>query len=246
MCFSNPLPYLEVRRPFILGTQRREWKPTLSHAFVALLARRGVLTRVYTQNIDGLDHACGLPEDAIVDVHGSIGRAACEACGAEQDFDAFCDRLRAGVRDIYSEGGGVAASAPVPCTACGSPLVKPATVLYGRSMPARFKALAEGDCARADLLIVVGTSLTVFPAASLVHMVPRTALRLVVNTDAVGTDIGLSYRGDPYARDALLRAPCDDAFAELARALGWLDDLTAVVAEGEFCAASRAALGLPA
>ena len=81
MFFQNAFPYLEVRRPFILGTRARKWKATLSHRFAELLHKRtGKLTRLYTQNIDGLDYQCELPSDKIVAVHGSIGRVACEGC----------------------------------------------------------------------------------------------------------------------------------------------------------------------
>ena len=95
MFFANPYPYLEVRRPFILGTQEKRWQATLSHRFVEVLHAKGKLTRLYTQNIDGLDYQCSsIPPEKIVPVHGSIGRVACEACGAACDFDAFCEQAR--------------------------------------------------------------------------------------------------------------------------------------------------------
>jgi len=81
MFLRNPFPYLEVRRPFILGTQERRWRATISHRFIELLhSKAGKLTRLYTQNIDGLDYQTGLPHDHIVPVHGSIGSVACEVC----------------------------------------------------------------------------------------------------------------------------------------------------------------------
>lgn len=79
MFLSNPFPYLEVRRPFILGTQEQRWRATLSHRFVELLhTKAGKLTRLYTQNIDGLDFQTSLPAELIVPVHGSMGSVACE------------------------------------------------------------------------------------------------------------------------------------------------------------------------
>ena len=93
MFFANQFPYLEVRRPFILGTQQRQWKATVGHRFIELLHKCGKLTRLYTQNIDGLDYQCeGLPAEKIIPVHGTIGRVSCEKCGAEQDHAAFCDK----------------------------------------------------------------------------------------------------------------------------------------------------------
>ena len=69
MFFENAFPYLEVRRPFILGTQAQQWQATLSHRFVEVLHAKGKLTRLYTQNIDGLDYQCAtIPADKIVPV----------------------------------------------------------------------------------------------------------------------------------------------------------------------------------
>ena len=104
MFFANQFPYLEVRRPFILGTRAKKWQATLSHRCVEVLHAKGKLTRLYTQNIDGLDYQCTtIPTDKIVPVHGSIGRVACEGCDAPTDFDSFCSRLRTNIKDIYKD-----------------------------------------------------------------------------------------------------------------------------------------------
>ena len=96
---QNSLPYLELRRPFILGTATQRWKPTLAHAFFALLDKKGLLQRLYTQNIDGLDRMTPINPTRIVNVHGSLDIVACEFCGASMDFAEFCAALRAQVRE---------------------------------------------------------------------------------------------------------------------------------------------------
>ena len=58
----NQLPYLELRRPFILGSAEAQWRPTVAHFFVRVCADRGLLQRLYTQNIDGLDQVLALRE----------------------------------------------------------------------------------------------------------------------------------------------------------------------------------------
>eukprot|EP00967_Tisochrysis_lutea_P119796 scaffold195848_cov31-Tisochrysis_lutea.AAC.2 len=79
MFLANPFPYLEVRRPFILGTQQQQWRATISHRFFELLHTKiGKLSRLYTQNIDGLDFQTTIPPELIVPVHGSMGNVACE------------------------------------------------------------------------------------------------------------------------------------------------------------------------
>jgi len=76
----NQFPYLEVRRPFIIGSYEKKWKATLAHYFIKVLDDKGILTRLYTQNIDGLDYQVGISSDKIIPVHGSINEASCEFC----------------------------------------------------------------------------------------------------------------------------------------------------------------------
>lgn len=257
----NPLPYLEVRRPFILGTAARQWQPTLAHAFFALLDRKGLLARVYTQNIDGLDRQCPLDPKRVVNVHGSLDRAECELCGAAADMDAFCAAVRGQVRDIYGgSAGGPPASSPILCAACGRAGVKPATVLYGRSLPAAFFEAAaedfpvgdEGGAAAAggiDLLLIAGTSLTVGPANTIPLRVRPGTPRLLFNDTRIDSQLGhlLCDSGGSGGTDGWVQGPCDAGFLAFAEALGWAEELREFVASGECpcCPASRAALGLP-
>ena len=78
MFLENPLPMLETKRSFILGTYTKKWKATLAHRFVEMLhTKLGKLTRLYTQNIDGLELQTQLPRDIVVPVHGTMAAAAC-------------------------------------------------------------------------------------------------------------------------------------------------------------------------
>ena len=231
MFFANAFPYLEVRRPFILGTRERRWRATLSHRFAELLhAKTGKLTRLYTQNIDGLDYQTALPTEKIVAVHGSIGKVACEGCGAPMEFDAFCAEVRARIKDLYGvDSAAPAESTPIPCPACHRPLVKPTTVLFGSSLPAEFFERSAEDLPSVDLLLVAGTSLVVSPANSLVYRVPDSAVRAVINAEPVGQELGIRY--SPGGRDLFLGGECDDTFLALMVQLGWADDLARLDAE---------------
>lgn len=225
MFLRNPFPYLEVRRPFILGVRDRKWKPTIAHHFAQLLhSKTGKLTRVYTQNIDGLTQAVGLPDDKIVPVHGTIGETACEHCGAGMDFNAFCDRVESNIRDIYDPRNGPEESEPIRCDSCGRATVKPKTVLFGSSLPEEFFERTREDLPSADLLIVAGTSLVVSPANSLVYNVPQNTQRVIVNNERVGRELGIDY-GPDAERDFFARGDCDDVFLDLVRELGWSKDL---------------------
>jgi NAD+-dependent protein deacetylase sirtuin 2 len=230
----NPFPYLEVRRPFILGTRNRQWKATIAHRFFELLhARTHKLTRLYTQNIDGLDRQCSdLPFDKVIAVHGSLSEAACEGCGHMANYDAFCEQVQTQIKDIYCTDPDAdprlhpKQSTPILCERCHMPLVKPRTVLFGRSLPDEFWNHVHDDCEHCDLLIVAGTSLVVSPANLLVQMVPPTCVRAVANLERVGMDLGMD--ADNHQRpswDCFLEGPTDATFLRLAQELGWIDDL---------------------
>lgn len=245
---NNQFPYLEVRRPFILGTRERRWKATLAHRFVELLhSKTGKLTRLYTQNIDGLDRQCEeIPDDKIVPVHGTLSKVRCEGCGHEMDFDAFCGVVKTQIKDIYGVDlldSAPETSTPILCDSCRKPLVKPSTVLFGRSLPSEFFDCFGRDMPACDLLLVAGTSLVVSPANSLVGAVPSTTVRVIVNRDPVGQDLGIEYSknagsGSPPSndrsvetscegRDLWARGSCDEVFLDLIHHLGWMDDLKA-------------------
>ena len=226
MFMQNPFPYLEVRRPFILGVRDRKWKPTIAHHFASLLHNKtNKLTRVFTQNIDGLTDAVrSLPDDKIVDVHGCISKVNCETCGQYMDFNDFCHQVETKIKNIYNSNEGPTKSTPIHCPSCGNPTVKPNTVLFGSSLPQDFFDKASQDLPSTDLLIIAGTSLVVSPANSLVYNVPKDTLRAVVNNKPVGRELGIEY-GSNTERDFFARGNCDEVFLDLIHELGWLADL---------------------
>lgn len=229
MFLQNPLPYMEVRRPFILGTQQQKWKPTLSHWFMKFLEEDKLLTRVFTQNIDGLDYHTGIDHRRVCNVHGSIGKVACENCGAEVPLDDFCAEVRGKIKDIYcTDKTAPSGSTPIACPKCRKPTLKPSTVLFGSSLPQDFFTYAQTDLPQADLLIVAGTSLVVSPANGVVQMVSARCPRLVVNKEPVGSELGVKY-GSASTRDVFAgERSCDEVFLELMRLLGWEGRIRAI------------------
>mmetsp|Transcript_23640 Transcript_23640/g.55735 ORF Transcript_23640/g.55735 Transcript_23640/m.55735 type:complete len:321 (+) Transcript_23640:60-1022(+) len=223
MFFQNQFPYLEVRRPFILGTQQQQWKATLTHWFMRFLEEEGLLKRLFTQNIDGLDYQTGISRELVTNVHGSLARVSCEGCGYEMPFDDFCAQVRTNVKDIYrTDPTAPAESSNINCPRCNAPLVKPNTVLFGSSLPSEFFEQLD-DLNGADLLIVAGTSLVVSPANSVVMQVPRDCLRLIVNKEPVGQDLGIRYGKDSTPDVWAGEVSCDEAFLDLIKMLGWQD-----------------------
>jgi len=223
---QNQFPYLEVRRPFILGTAVQQWKATLSHFFIKVCQDKGLLRRLYTQNIDSLDYQTDIPKEKICNVHGTISLFGCEGCNADYPSEEFREALQKNIKDIYGvDPNAPKESTPINCKNCGEPLVKPRTVLYGRSLPESFAKNASNDFPKnVDLLIIVGTSLTVGPANDIVCRVSESTPRLLVNRDPVGHFLGIKY-GSDSTRDVFVGGAADEVFLTLAKKLGWVDDL---------------------
>lgn len=125
-------------------------KPNAAHKKLAELEAAGKLTAVVTQNIDGLHQAAG--SKTVYELHGSVHRNYCQKCGAFYDVRYLLETT--GVPRCTKEG-------------CGG-VVKPDVVLYGESLGDRMDGAIEA-IQTADLLIIGGTSLVVYPAAGLVQ-----------------------------------------------------------------------------
>eukprot|EP01041_Mallomonas_annulata_P004555 gene4555-9036_t len=227
MFSQNQFPYLEVRRPFILGTAEKKWLPTLTHFFCKVLFDKGILRRLYSQNIDGLDRQTNIPPELVINVHGTIATASCEFCKTPVSNEEFCHSMRTNIRNIYDDNDETAPtqSKNIVCKHCHSPGVKPDTVLYGRNLPPQFFSGVTADFPdNTDLLIITGTSLTVHPACDIVTKILPSTPRLVVDMNPVGLHLGLDFQS-PSSRDILLPGPSDAIFLELTQALGWTQDL---------------------
>ena len=128
-------------------------KPNKAHFALAKLENRGILSAVVTQNIDGLHQMAGSKN--VFELHGSVQRNTCTKCGAHFGIE-------------HIEASAAAADKIPRCTKCGS-IVKPDVVLYGEGLDDAVVDGATRAIALADLLIIGGTSLLVYPAAGLVN-----------------------------------------------------------------------------
>ncbi|XP_044125745.1 NAD-dependent protein deacetylase sirtuin-3, mitochondrial isoform X1 [Bufo gargarizans] len=162
----EPSPFLRLSQELLPGRH----PPNSAHYFLRLLHDKGILLRLYTQNIDGLERAAGIPAEKLVEAHGTFASSTCTMCLKEYPGETFCDAVT---------------KSQVPhCSACGG-LIKPDIVFFGEQLPARF-FLHLTDFPRADLLFVMGTSLEVEPFASLVYAVRSSTPRVLINRDPVG------------------------------------------------------------
>jgi NAD-dependent deacetylase len=148
-------------------------KPNPGHWALAALEAAGRLTAVVTQNTDGLHQAAGTKR--VVELHGSGRTVECLQCGRREPRSDVQARL-----DVEM---------PPRCRACGSTLLKPTVVLFGEAMPPTAVQEAFELARRADVMLVVGTSLVVYPAADVPLMAVRSgAAMIVVNAEPTPFD----------------------------------------------------------
>jgi len=140
-------------------------QPNRAHVALAELERRGGLRRIITQNVDGLHQRAGSTPERIIEIHGTALEVACLTCGDRQDREPVQARFAAGDLD--------------PRCGCGG-LLKPATISFGQAMPERETQAAFADAAAADVFLVVGSSLVVFPAANLPQVARDHGAQLVI------------------------------------------------------------------
>jgi NAD-dependent deacetylase len=154
------------RRKFASDETMRNATPNAGHRALARLVEQGKMTAVVTQNIDGLHQASGVPDGKVIELHGNSTYAACLDCRRRYELDW--------VREIFA----VDERLPL-CTGCGG-IIKTATISFGQSMPEAEMARAHEVTLAADLFIVLGSSLVVYPAAGFPILAKRNGSRLVI------------------------------------------------------------------
>jgi len=145
----------------------KDVQPNDAHRAVADLERRGLVRGVITQNIDRLHRAAG--SQRVVEVHGSIEYCVCLDCRGRVHHDRIVEQVEAGLT-----------GAP-ECEACISPL-KPNVVLFGEMLPEDAMSEAYDLASEADLMIAIGSSLEVYPVASLPEVTLEAGGRLALVT----------------------------------------------------------------
>jgi NAD-dependent deacetylase len=149
--------------------------PNRGHRAVAELMRRGNAAAVITQNIDGLHQASGVPDERVIELHGNTTYAHCLDCKTRYELEAL--------RIAFERN-----ETPPVCDDCGG-FVKTATISFGQAMPSNPMRRAEIETRAADLFIVAGSSLVVYPAAAFPELAKHHGATLVIiNREATGLD----------------------------------------------------------
>jgi len=220
--FRGPDGVWKTRRPVELGDFLRsedsrvdywEWKreslprirdaaPNAVHRACAGLEAAGRLEAVVTQNVDGLHERAGVSRERLVELHGTDSRVTCLSCGEEAPLE-----------ETYAA---FAASGRAPLCPCGG-FLKPATISFGQALRGEDLARAAEAAARCDLVVALGSTLSVHPAAGFPLLAARRGVPYVIVNRGVTDHDGLSavtlrLEGDvaaifPPAVDRALAAP---------------------------------------
>ena len=159
-------------------------KPNAAHLALARLEAEGRLSAVITQNIDGLHQDAGSKK--VFELHGSVRRNSCSRCGKPYGLDYVMD-------EANCKNG-------VPrCSECGA-IVKPDVVLYGENLDDDTVSGAIYAITQADLLIIGGTSLAVYPAAGLIRYFRRGHIAVINMSEAAADSIADLVIRDPIGK----------------------------------------------
>lgn len=174
----------------------RDTEPNLGHLALVRLQDAGLLSTVITQNIDGLHQKSGIDPQRVIELHGTAHRVRCIDCGATWPADEIQRRLE---------------TEPLPaCDVCGGRL-RGATILFGETLPQDALHAAVLAARDADLMLVIGSSLIVQPAARLPQVTVASGGRLaIINNEPTPLD---------HLADVLARGSAGTALGALAAAL---------------------------
>lgn len=163
------------RRRFTMLDQFGDAIPNAGHLAIAEQMRRGIVSAVITQNIDGLHQRAGTPADKVIEIHGNGTFATCLDCETRYELADIRPVVEGEGRDFL-------------CAQCGG-LVKAAVISFGQAMPVDEMRRAEEAARQADLFIAVGSSLVVYPAAGLPVIAKKHGARLIIiNRDPTDID----------------------------------------------------------
>lgn len=195
------------------GLYPGKFMPTKFHYLLRLFQEKKLLKRVYTQNIDTLERVAGIEDEYIVEAHGSFARNHCIECSLEMSTEEFKKQMS---DKLVNDG--------IPtCNECGG-YVKPDIVFFGEALPVKFFDTWDEDADEVEIAIVAGTSLTVYPFASLPAEVTSKSLRLLINNEVVG-----DFKHGKRKTDVLAISDCDEAAVILAELLGWSEELDELI-----------------
>ena len=164
-------------------------KPNAGHIALAAMEQSGRLHALITQNIDGLHQRAGNSSEKVIEVHGTMHQVVCMRCDWRGPMQSVLERVRAGEEDP-------------PCKSCGG-ILKSATISFGQALVPEVIDSAMRAAGEADLLLAIGTSLSVYPVANAVPLAKAAGARVII------------LNAEPTPMDALADAVLRGAIGEV-------------------------------
>lgn len=144
----------------------RKAEPNAGHRALAQLERLGKLDTIITQNVDGLHQDAGSSPEIVVEIHGTLREVVCMRCGERAPMERALERVRAGEDDPR-------------CRSCGG-ILKSATISFGQNLVHEDLMRAQQAAESCDLMLAIGSSLSVYPIAGVVPVAKRAGARVVI------------------------------------------------------------------
>jgi NAD-dependent deacetylase len=141
-------------------------RPNAGHRALVALEQRGKLDTLITQNVDGLHQMAGSAPERVIEIHGTMREVTCLGCGERAPMERALDRVRAGEEDPA-------------CRTCGG-ILKSATISFGQGLVQPDLVRADRAARRCDLMLTVGTKLSVWPIAGVVPTARDAGARVVI------------------------------------------------------------------
>ena len=149
-----------------LGSGALRAEPNEGHRALVALERRGKLHTLITQNVDGLHQKAGTSPELMVEIHGTLREVVCMSCGDRAPMETAFERVRAGEEDP-------------PCRACGG-ILKAATISFGQGLVHEDLVRAEEAATSCDLMLAIGSTLSVSPINGVVPIAKNAGSRVVI------------------------------------------------------------------
>jgi NAD-dependent deacetylase len=180
--YRDPSFYYSQAKDFIYNLEEK--RPSVVHTVLGTLEAKGLVKAVITQNIDLLHTKGG--SKRVIEIHGSPQVHYCPGCqsssAAEEAALGGSDAIKAGGFMGFEEAAAIVREGGMPRCSCGRAL-KPAITFFGENLPVKALSAAEAEAEKAGLMLVLGTSLSVFPAAGLPRLTLRRGGKIVIVND---------------------------------------------------------------
>ena len=186
---SNPQVRVANWRMRAEGALWANVEPNIGHVALASLQERGILDTLVTQNVDELHQRAGVNPDSVVEIHGTTRKVGCLECDYRDDMEVALHRVRAGESDPT-------------CPECGG-LLKSATVSFGQDLVFADLQRAQAAAKQCDLMLAVGSTLSVYPIANMVPIAASHGAPVVI------------VNGQPTQFDVLAEVVLNGSISEL-------------------------------